>query len=85
MLEFLLTIIFGQGWYSIVDIVTHCGLYGTRIESQWGRDFLHSSRPALGPTQTPGLWVLVLLPGGKMTGVLSLTTHPHLGLRLKKE
>jgi hypothetical protein len=27
------------------------------IESRWGRDFLHLSRPALGPTQPPVQWV----------------------------
>ena len=26
------------------------GLDSPEIESQWGRDFLHPSRPALGPT-----------------------------------
>ena len=32
-------------------------LDGPGIESQWGRDFLHLSRPALGPTQPPVQWV----------------------------
>jgi hypothetical protein len=26
------------------------------IESWWGRDFLHMSKPALGPTQPPEKW-----------------------------
>ena len=26
---------------------------GPRIDSRWGLDFLHLSRPALGPTQPP--------------------------------
>jgi len=69
MLDFLLTIIFGQGQYSIFDIVTCCGLYGPSIKSQWGRNFLHLSRPALGHTQTPSQWVLGLFPGGKVTSV----------------
>jgi hypothetical protein len=37
----------------IVGIVTHYGMDGSGIDSQWGRDFPHSSRPALGPTQPP--------------------------------
>jgi hypothetical protein len=33
------------------------GLDGPEIESRWGRDFSHTSRPALGPTQPPVQWV----------------------------
>jgi len=29
------------------------GLDGTGIESRWGQDFPHQSRPALGTTQPP--------------------------------
>ena len=36
-----------------VGIATGYGLDGPRIESRWGRDFPHLSRPALGPTQPP--------------------------------
>jgi hypothetical protein len=42
---------------SSVSIATGYGLDGPGIESQWGRDFLHLSRPALGPTQPPVQWV----------------------------
>jgi hypothetical protein len=42
---------------SSVDIATGYGLNGPEIESRWGRDFLHLSRPALGPTQPPVQWV----------------------------
>jgi len=31
--------------------VTHCGLDSLGIESQWGLDFPHWSRPAVGPIQ----------------------------------
>ena len=36
---------------SIVGIANGYGLDGLGIESWWGRDFLHLSRAALGPTQ----------------------------------
>jgi hypothetical protein len=48
---------------STVGIATGYGLDGPEIESRWGRDFLHLSRPALGPTHLHnGYWVF---PGGK--------------------
>jgi hypothetical protein len=40
-----------------VGIATDYGLDGPGIETRWGRDFLHLSRPALGPTQPPVQWV----------------------------
>jgi hypothetical protein len=54
------------GQYSIVSIVTR--LDGPGIESRWGRDFLHPSRPALGPTEHPVQWVLGLSLGRKAAG-----------------
>jgi hypothetical protein len=39
------------GW--VAQSVTGYGLDGPGIESRWGRDFSHTSRLALGPTQPP--------------------------------
>ena len=51
------TYITGVGRDSSVGIATRYGLDGPGIESRWGRDFSHTSRPALGPTQPPIQWV----------------------------
>jgi len=59
----LLQSIRGPG--SSVGIATGYGLEGPGIESRWGRDFPHLSRPALGPTQLSVQWVPGLSPGGK--------------------
>ena len=49
-----------SGRDSSVGIATRYGLDGPGIESRWGRDFPHPSRPSLGPTQLPVQWVPVL-------------------------
>jgi hypothetical protein len=51
-----------------VVIATRYGLDGQGIESRWGRDFPHLSRPVLGPTQPPIQWVPGLFPEGKAAG-----------------
>jgi len=57
-----------NGSGSSVGTATGYGVDGTGIESRWGRDFLHLSRPALGPTQLPVQWVSVLPRGKKRPG-----------------
>ena len=59
-----LTIVYLNVWYcgtcrpdGIVAIANCYGLDGLEIESRCGRDFSHTSIPALGPIQFPGQWV----------------------------
>jgi hypothetical protein len=47
------TLVRYHGPGSVVGIATGYGLDGPGIESWWGRNFPHLSRPALGPTQPP--------------------------------
>jgi hypothetical protein len=59
--EYEIVTVFVRGWDSSVGIATRYELGGPEIESWRRRDFLHQSRPVLGPTQPPIQWV----PGGK--------------------
>jgi hypothetical protein len=61
---------------SVVGIATRYELGGPGIESRWGRDFQHPSRPALGHTQPPIQWVPCLFPGCKATGAWSWPPTP---------
>jgi hypothetical protein len=65
-------IIFGGRPGSSVGIATGYGMDGPGIESRWGRDFPHLSRPPLEPTQPPVQWVRGVESGRGVT----LTPHP---------
>jgi hypothetical protein len=54
---------FQGGLGSSVGIATAYGLEGPGIESRWGRDFPHLSRPAPRPAQSSVQWVSALSRG----------------------
>jgi hypothetical protein len=72
---FCSVLIYGTDRDSSVGIATRYGLGGPGIVSRWCRDFPHSSRLALGPTQPPLQWVPGLSRGLIGRGV-ALTTPP---------
>ena len=51
-------------------------LDGPGIESRWGRDFPHPSRPSLGPILPPLQWVPYLFPESKAAGAWSWPSTP---------
>jgi hypothetical protein len=57
---------FGPG--SSVGVATDYGLDGPGIESRWGRDFSHTSRPALGPIPASCTMGTGSYPGVKRSG-----------------
>jgi len=63
---------------SVVGIVNGYGLDSPGIEPRRGRDFLHLSRAALGPTHPPIQWVRGLSRGVKSGQGVTLTPHPLL-------
>ena len=60
---------------SSVGIAAVFRLDGPRIESRWGRNLRHLSRPALGPTQPPVQWEPGLSSGVKSGRGVTLTTQ----------
>ena len=69
---------------SAVGIATGYGIDGPGIESRWGQDFPHLSRPALGPTQLPVQWVSGLSRGKERPGRDADPSHPSSAV-VKKE
>jgi hypothetical protein len=74
--HWLLFCMHGPG--SIVGIATGYRLDGLGIESRWGWDFPHLSRPALWSTQPPVQWVRGLSWGVNGGWGMTLTPHPLL-------
>ena len=62
---------------SVVGTANGYGLDGLGIESRWGRDFPHLSRPALGFIQPPTMGT-GSFPGVKSGRGVTLTPHPLL-------
>ena len=67
-----------RGPGSVVGIATGYRLDGPGIESRWGRDFSHLSRPALGPIPASCTMGTRSFPGVKSRRSVTLTPHPLL-------
>ena len=68
---------------SVARLDTRNGLYSPGIESRWGRNFPHSSRPTLGTTLPSTQWILCYSRRYSRR-CEALNTHSHLASRLKK-
>jgi len=68
MRDFINCTLAGSGPGSSVGIATGYVLDAPGIESRWGRDFPHLSRPALGPAQPPVQWIPGLSRGERTAG-----------------
>jgi hypothetical protein len=66
IMHFILSALHTMGPDSVERADTPYGLDSPKIESLWGRDFPHPSRPALGPKHPPIQWVQRLYPVSKM-------------------
>jgi len=71
--------------YSSVGIATGYGLDGPGIESRWGRDFPHLSRPDLGAHPASCTMGTGFFPGVKSGRGLIMTPHPLLVPLVMKE
>jgi hypothetical protein len=74
--NYIFVVFCGPG--SIVGIATGYGLDGTGIESQWGRDFPHLSRPAPGAHPASCTMGTGSFPAVKSGWGVTLTPHPLL-------
>ena len=59
---------------TIVATAKHYSLEGPAIETQWKRDFLRQSRPALRPNPFPVQWIPGPFPRGNAAAALDHTT-----------
>jgi hypothetical protein len=73
-LKYVYRISCGPG--NVVGIATGYGLDGPGIESRWGRDFPHLSRPAPGPHPASCTMGTGSFPGVKSDRGVTLTPHP---------
>ena len=67
-LLYIILVLKGRSRDSSVGTAVRYGLDSSGIESRWGRDFPHPSRPSLWPTQPLTQWVPCLY-WGKAAGV----------------
>ena len=84
--EFYIPHIISVGRDSVVGIAIRYGLDGLGIECRWGQDFLHPLQTGPGAAHPASYTVGIgSLSWGWSGWGMTLTTNPHLVLRLKKE